>query len=147
MIRVRFHSEYSLSNFCFYWIRDTVGNQIKCQQKTLSMKVTLYNSWQDADWVNWARNRYSILRSYGRNCLTGDKNKWLMRDFFSSGHSSSGHLPQNITHNTCWIFSVSAPPPPSMLCAPQLQSTCHYIISHDIKYGRCVWGAQILCAY
>ena len=31
-----------------------------------------------------------------------------------------------------WIFSVCAPPP-STLCSPQLQSTCHYIVNHYVK--------------
>ena len=31
------------------------------------------------------------------------------------------------------IFSVCAPPPPSTLCAPQLQSMCHYIVNHYVK--------------
>ena len=31
------------------------------------------------------------------------------------------------------IFSVCAPPPPSTLCSPQLQSTCHYIVNHYVK--------------
>ena len=31
-------------------------------------------------------------------------------------------------------------PPPSTLCAPQLQSTCHYIVNHYVKYGTWVWG-------
>ena len=30
-------------------------------------------------------------------------------------------------------FPFVPPPPPSTLCAPQLQSTCHYIVNHYVK--------------
>ena len=28
------------------------------------------------------------------------------------------------------LFRLCPPPPPSTLCAPQLQSRCHYIVNH-----------------
>ena len=45
----------------------------------------------------------------------------------------------------CDIFvSKLAPPPPSMLCTPQLQGTCHYIVNY--YFSTCVWGLQKIYA-
>ena len=56
------------------------------------------------------------------------------------------YLLQVMTYNDCiYQFNFSdlfrlCPPPPSMLCAPQLQGTYHYIVNHHVKvWHMCLW--------
>ena len=72
----------------------------------------------------------------------------LLKSFFSSSsciYAPLIALPLGINNG---IFSFVPPPPPSTSCAPQLQSTCHYIVNHYVKiwHVRGGGGVQIIWA-
>ena len=53
-------------------------------------------------------------------------------------YAGSKHIDSFLIFKT-GIFSVCAPPP-STLCSPQLQSTCHYIVNHHVKIWHVLLG-------
>ena len=74
---------------------------------------------------------YNYLLCNSTCCAIGGSITWGG----GGGHEQTNGL---FCINNSWIFSVCAPPP-STLCAPQLQSTCHYIVNHYVK----IWHVRL----
>ena len=72
-----------------------------------------------------ACSKFNLIRKLGTE----------RRIAFDNGYN----IRESISNKIYRIFSVCAPPPPSTLCAPQLQSTCHYIVNHFLK----IWHVRL----